>query len=73
MSWKEYLELYEMKKENEAAYRPINDQYRREAKKETRKIVDAAKAAKALGSPESKGKTRPRRFGRRGKRMAGSS
>ena len=58
MSWKEYLELYEMKKENEAAYRPINDQYRREAKKETRKIVDAAKAAKALGSPESKGKNK---------------
>ena len=58
MSWKEYLELYEMKKENEAAYRPINDQYRREAKKETRKIVDAAKAVKALGSPESKGKNK---------------
>ena len=58
MSWKEYLELYEMKKENEAAYRPINDQYRREAKKETRKIVDAAKAAKALGSTESKGKNK---------------
>lgn len=58
MSWKEYLELYEMKKENEAAYRPINDQYRREAKKETRKIVDAAKAVKALGSSESKGKNK---------------
>ena len=58
MSWKEYLELYEMKKENEAAYRPINDQYRREAKKETRKIVDAAKAVKALGSPKSKGKNK---------------
>ena len=47
-----------MKKENEAAYRPINDQYRREAKKETRKIVDAAKAVKALGSSESKGKNK---------------
>lgn len=58
MSWKEYLELYEMKKENEAAYRPINDQYRREAKKETRKIVDAAKVVKALGSPKSKGKNK---------------
>lgn len=58
MSWKEYLELYEMKKENEAAYRPINDRYRREAKKETRKIVDAAKAVKALGSSESKGKNK---------------